>query len=98
MREYEASAEVLSGPWFDQPEQAYRQRLGAISNQPDLAKAAAQFRKDGYLIRDFGFSETDLDEAAAYSKSMKAGRVQNGWLVNPAVRRLAADRRVTAFL
>ncbi|MBP9234751.1 MAG: phytanoyl-CoA dioxygenase family protein, partial [Hyphomonadaceae bacterium] len=52
----------------------------------------------GYLIRDFGFSEADLAEAGAYTKAIKTTRVQDAWLANGAIKRLATDRRMTEFL
>jgi hypothetical protein len=85
-------------PWFDQPEPAYAERASALSNQPDITAAAAEYREKGYLIRDFGFSDADLDEAAAFTRNIKTARVQDGWLVNKAVRSLATDRRVSGFL
>lgn len=86
------------GPWFDLPEPAYRERMGALSNRPEIVQAAADYREKGYLIRDFGFSHADLDEAAAFTRSVRSGRVQDGWLVNRAVRNLATDKRVLDFL
>jgi len=85
-------------PWFDLPDATYRERANALSNQVDIATAAADYREKGYLIRDFGFSDADLDEAAAYTRAIAGNRVQDGWLVNGAVKRLATDARVTAFL
>lgn len=86
------------GPWFDLPEPAYRERAKALSNRPEITQAAAEYREKGYLIRDFGFSDSDLAEAAAFTKSVPGGRVQDGWLVNSAVRNLATDKRVLDFL
>lgn len=94
-------ADALSAsdvPWFDLPDAAYRARANALSNQTELVAAAAEFRENGYLIRDFGFSEADLAEAAAYTKAIAKGRVQDAWLVNGAIRRLATDQRVVSFL
>lgn len=85
-------------PWFDQPEPDYQRRAKALSNRRDIAEAAADYRRNGYLIRDFGFSESDLAEAAAYTNAIKTTRVQDAWLVNGAIKRLAADKRVTEFL
>ena len=86
------------GPWFDLPEAGYRARANALSNQPDIVSAAAVYREKGWLIRDFGFSESDLDHAATYTRDLKGARVQDAWVVNPAIKRLAADPRVLAFL
>jgi len=86
------------GPWFDSPETSYRAEAAKFASRPEIAEAAAKYRETGYLVRDFGFAQADLDEAAAYTKSMKSGRVQDGWLANAAVKRLATDKRVIAFL
>lgn len=88
----------MAGPWFDLPEPAYAQRATALSNKPDITAAAAQYREKGYLVRDFGFSESDLAEAAAYTKAIKTGRIQDAWLVNPSIRNLATHPRVLDFL
>lgn len=85
-------------PWFDGDEADYAARLAGLSNQPDLAAAVAQFREKGYLVRDFGFSSDDLDEAAAYTLASPSKRVQDGWLRNSAIRRLATHPRVLEFL
>lgn len=92
------SEESMTAPWFDLPEADYLQRAKSLSNRVDLIEAAAEYRKNGYLIRDFGFSEKDLEEAAAYTKAIATIRVQDAWLVNGAVKRLAVNRRVIAFL
>lgn len=95
MKPEQGAADV---PWFDLPDQAYSQRAGALSNRTDLAEAAAEYREKGYLIRDFRFSEEDLAEAAAYTRAITAVRIQDGWLVNGAIKRLATSKRVTEFL
>jgi hypothetical protein len=92
------AAITTEGPWFDLADAAYRQRAQELSGRPDIIEAAAEYRDNGYLIRDFGFSSADLDEAAAYTKTIPGERVQDGWLANKAVRRLATDKRVLAFL
>jgi Phytanoyl-CoA dioxygenase (PhyH) len=92
------ATKTVEGPWFDLADAAYGERAKALSNRPEIVVAAAEFREKGYLIRDFGFSNADLDAAAAYTRSVKKTRVQDGWLVNQAVRNLATDKRVTAFL
>lgn len=92
------SGTAKQGPWFDLPEPAYGERLAALSNQPDIVAAASEYRSKGYLVRDFGFSEDDLAEAAAYTKAISGGRIQDGWLVNKAVRGLAAHPKVLEFL
>jgi hypothetical protein len=86
------------GPWFDQPDAAYAERAAALSNRPEITAAAAEYREKGYLIRDFGFSDADLAEAAAYTKAIAGGRIQDGWLVNKAVRNLATHPKVIEFL
>ncbi len=91
-------AKSEEGPWFDLPDPAYRDRAKAMSNRPDMLEAAAEYRDKGYLIRDFGFSDADLDEAAAFTKAAPAGRVQDGWLANRAVKSLATHPKVTGFL
>src|SRR5688572_24295810 len=88
----------LEGPWFDQAETAYSQRAAALSNKPDLLAAASEYREKGYLVRDFGFSESDLAEAAAYTKAITTGRIQDAWLVNNSIRNLATHPRVIEFL
>lgn len=87
-----------TAPWFDLPEADYQQRAKALSNRVDLTEAAAEYREKGYLIRDFGFSEKDLEEVAAYTRAIATIRVQDAWLVNGAVKRLAVNRRVVGFL
>lgn len=76
-------------PWFGQPEPDYQQRAKALSNRVDISEAAADYRQGGYLIREFGFSEADLAEAGAYTKAIQTTRVQDAWLVNGAIKRLA---------
>lgn len=88
----------VTAPWFDLPEADYRRRAKSLSNQVELVEAAAEYRDKGYLIRDFGFSEMDLEEAAAYTKAIAGIRVQDAWLVNGAVKRLAVHGRVIEFL
>jgi len=92
------SDKSAAGPWFDQPEPAYAQRAAALSNKPDITAAAADYREKGYLVRDFGFSESDLSEAARYTKAITKGRVQDAWLINPSIRNLATHPRVIEFL
>lgn len=86
------------GPWFDLAEPDYARRAARLANRPDLTAAAAEFRERGYLIRDFGFAEADLAEAAAFTRSVRRHRVQDGWLVNGAVKRLGTHPKVLAFL
>jgi hypothetical protein len=88
----------LEGPWFDQAETAYSRRAAALSNKPELLAAASEYREKGYLVRDFGFSESDLAEAAAYTKAIATGRIQDAWLVNNSIRNLATHPRVIEFL
>jgi len=92
------SGESMTAPWFDLPEPDYQRRAKSLSNHVDLTEAAADYRENGYLIRDFGFSEQDLEEAAAYTKAITTIRVQDAWLVNGAIKRLAVNERVLAFL
>jgi hypothetical protein len=98
MRMADGAIKTGEGPWFDLPEPAYRERANALSNRPDIAAAAAEYREKGYLVRDFGFSDADLEDAAAFTRGITSGRVQDGWLVNRAVRNLATDKRVLDFL
>ncbi len=93
-----AASPAADVPWFDLPDAAYRERASALSNKVELVAAAAEFREKGFVVRDFGFSEADLEEAAAYTKAISTGRVQDAWMVNGAVKRLATDVRVTEFL
>lgn len=86
------------GPWFDQPEPDYLRHTSALANRPDLTAAAAAFREKGYLVHDFGFPEADLAEAAAFTAAITRDRVQDGWLVNGGVKRLATSPKVLAFL
>ena len=88
----------MTAPWFDLPEPDYQRRAKSLSNHVDLTEAAADYRENGYLIRDFGFSEQDLEEAAAYTKAITTIRVQDAGLVNGAIKRLAVNERVLAFL
>ena len=94
----EKQEEGGGGPWFDLPEDQFQRRAAAYGNTPELVAAATEFREKGYLIRDFGFSDADLAEAAAFTKRSQAGRVQDGWLANAAVRRLATNSGVMEFL
>lgn len=94
----EGATSTKDGPWFDLAEPAYRERASALSNRPTIVQAAAEYREKGYVIRDFGFSAADLDEAAAFTGSITSGRIQDAWLVNRAVRNLATDKRVLDFL
>lgn len=94
----EGIGRVEEGPWFDLPDSAYAESAKALSNRPELLQAAAQFRETGYLIRDFGFSDADLNEAAAFTRAAPGARVQDGWLVNSSVRNLATHPSVLAFL
>jgi Phytanoyl-CoA dioxygenase (PhyH) len=92
------AAKTAEGPWFDLPDAAYAERATALSNRPDIVAAAAEYRDKGYLIRDFGFSDADLDASAAYTRAIKTPRIQDAWLVNSAIRNLAIDKRVITFL
>jgi hypothetical protein len=91
------AASTAERPWFDTPDAAWREQAAAEPD-PDLRAAAADYREKGYLIRDFGFSEADLDEAAAFTRSVPGERVQDAWLVNRAIRQLAASKSVMSFL
>jgi hypothetical protein len=86
------------GPWFDLAEPDYARRATALANRPDITAAAAEYRQNGYLIRDFGFPESDLAEAAAYTRAIPSQRVQDAWLVNGAIKRLATSPVVLDFL
>ena len=47
----ESSAERgADAPWFDQPEPDYQRRAKALSNRVDISQAAADYRRNGYLI------------------------------------------------
>lgn len=92
------NATTSNGPWFDLPEAAYAAHARSAAISPDIAAAAQEYRSKGYLVRDFGFPDADLDEAAAYTRSIAGNRVQDAWLVNGAIRRLATSERVLAFL
>ncbi len=86
----ERSAERdADAPWFDQLEPDYQRRAKALSNRVEISEVAANYRQNGYLIRDFGFSKADLAEAGAYAKTIKTTRVQDALLVNGAIKRLA---------
>ncbi len=85
-------------PWFDLPEPAYRVHAASLPENDDIRQAAASYREKGYLIRDFGFDDADLAEAAAYTRSITGVRVQDAWMVNPAIKRLATHPRVLSFL
>ena len=91
-------ANQTESPWFDLPEAGYAQRVAGLSNRPDLTAAAAEYREKGYLVRDFGFAERDLEEAAAFTRAIATQRVQDAWLVNDPIRRLATSPAVTTFL
>ncbi len=90
--------EAKSAPWFDLPDAEYRARAANLSGRPDILESAAKYRETGYLLCDFGFDDADLAHAAAYTKAMTGRRIQDGWLVNAAVKRLATNGRVIAFL
>jgi hypothetical protein len=90
--------EAGQGPWFDLDEPAYERRSAALSNRPDIVAAAAEYREKGYLVRDFGFSESDLAGAAEYTRSIATARVQDAWLINRPVRNLATHPKVLEFL
>lgn len=94
----ESADSQQEGPWFDAAEPDYARRASALANRVDLTAAAAQFREKGFLIHDFGFPEEDLAEAAAFTRQIKRHRVQDGWLVNGAVKRLGTNPKVLAFL
>lgn len=102
MRDANASdaMQLQSGdpPWFDQSETDYRAHAAALPPGDEILKAAAEFRETGYLIRDFGFDDADLDDAAAYTRSITGIRVQDAWMINPAIKRLATHPRVMKFL
>jgi Phytanoyl-CoA dioxygenase (PhyH) len=85
-------------PWFDLDEAAYRAEAARLSPDDDIARAAADYRAKGYLIRDFGFADADLDAAAAYTRLVPGIRVQDAWMINPAIKRLATHPRVMSFL
>lgn len=89
---------VGEGPWFDLPEADYARRAAMLANRPDLTIAAEDYRQMGYLVRDFGFSDSDLDAAAEFTRKIGGVRVQDAWLVNPAIARLATSPVVLAFL
>jgi hypothetical protein len=91
------TASTAEGPWFDQPDEMWREQFSAEQGA-EIRTAAADYRQNGYLIRDFGFSESDLDEAAAFTRSVPGERVQDAWLVSRAIRRLAASKSVMSFL
>ena len=85
-------------PWFDQSDARYHTHAAALPLSEEIRAAAAEFRANGYLIRDFSFDEADLDAAAAYTRSIAGIRVQDAWMVNPAIKRLATHPRVMSFL
>lgn len=91
------AASIAERPWFDLPDAEWREQAQAEQRQ-DIRAAAAEYREKGYLIRDFGFAASDLDEGAAFTRSVPGERVQDAWLVNRAVWRLAANRAVMSFL
>jgi ectoine hydroxylase-related dioxygenase (phytanoyl-CoA dioxygenase family) len=94
----DGSERAGEGPWFDLPDADYARRAATLANQPDLTAAAEDFRQNGYLIRDFGFSDRDLEEAAEFTRKIPGVRVQDAWLVNPAIGRLATSPAVLTFL
>jgi hypothetical protein len=98
MADSASQVHAFDGPWFDAPEADYRVRAHALSNRPEMTDIAARFREKGWLVHDFGFAEDDLAAAAAYTRAIGSGRVQDAWLVNRAVRRLAQHPAVIAFL
>ena len=91
------AASTSEKPWFDLPDGVWGQ-LVQEEQDPEIRAAAREYREKGYLIRDFGFSSADLDEAAAFTRSVPGERIQDAWLVNRAIRGLAASKSVMSFL
>ena len=89
-----------SAPWFERPEPLFTAELEKRTADPALCEAAKDYRRTGYLIRDFGFAPDDIDQAAEYTRTLrgKAGRVQDGWMKSAAVKRLATHQPVLDFL
>ena len=80
-----------------------------ISNPPPKAgsagfsvpkEVAAAYKRDGFIIHDFGFDPALIDACAASTKSMagRASRIQNLWRKDKAVKALGAHPDVLAFL
>lgn len=84
------------GPWLDAAEPDYARRASAPANRVDLT---ARLRTSGKraLIRDFGFPEQDLAEAAAFTRQIRRQRIQDGWRVNGAVKRLGTNPKCSGL-
>lgn len=91
------AASTQERPWFELPDAGWRKHVEA-EESPDIKAAAADYREKGYLIRDFDLSDSELDEAAAFTRSIRGERIQDAWLINHAVRGLAASKAIMSFL
>ena len=71
-----------------------------IESYPELAETIASLHERGFAIIDPKFDPADLDAVDAYCRTAfdGAGRIQDGWIQDPSIGRLAVHRPVLNLL